>query len=219
MASDAGPQAPLFAPSPPGATSRQAIAIIDPLNGDTTFVYLFTQARGILLHRRERLRRLRPRPERRSMDRSFQLRSLRPGKARHQQYRLRTQPDRNGLRPAGRHPAQLVGSFRARRRHRQHRYLSVACDRTLDGPGSERGEARPAGRVRTRSARPLEGPRVPAGAGFHHLARRLRGRAGELGGERRPARRAHGSGARHPRDLGRGLRHQRHQDKRPSTAT
>jgi hypothetical protein len=47
MASDAGPQAPLGAISPPGASDGQAIAVIDPLDPThPRFVYLFRKAGG-----------------------------------------------------------------------------------------------------------------------------------------------------------------------------
>jgi hypothetical protein len=48
MARDAGPQAPLAAPPPPGANDGQAIALIDPLDhtAPPRFVYLFRKSGG-----------------------------------------------------------------------------------------------------------------------------------------------------------------------------
>src|SRR5207245_198827 len=48
MASDAGPQAPLgaLALAPPGSSSPHGVAIIDPLDQTTKFVYLFLRAGG-----------------------------------------------------------------------------------------------------------------------------------------------------------------------------
>jgi hypothetical protein len=47
MASDAGQQAPIGAPMPPGTTDGQALAVVDPLDPSTRrFVYLFLQPGG-----------------------------------------------------------------------------------------------------------------------------------------------------------------------------
>ena len=62
MARDAGPQAPLGAPAPPGTSDGQAIAIIDPLDpGSAKFVYLFRKAGRLVVHSGERLRVVRSR--------------------------------------------------------------------------------------------------------------------------------------------------------------
>jgi hypothetical protein len=173
MASDAGSQAPVGATEPAGATDSQAIVITDPLDPATLrYVYL-SGSRAARLRCVERLRRLRPRRERRRVHRPQQLPERRSRAARLEQHRLRSEPRRHRVRADA--AARLDGgrSLPTRRRDRFHGLLPVARVGPLDGARSEGGRAGAADRarrrpdlrvaaLRRRSHRPLEGPRVPA---------------------------------------------------------
>src|SRR5206468_1446640 len=70
-----------------------------------------------------------------------------------------------------------------RRRHGHDPVLPVARQRPVDGPLDAGLGGRLARRLRPRPRRPVEGAGLPAESGLERLPGRVRGRAGELGGE------------------------------------
>ena len=177
---------------PRARPTAQAIAIVDPLDPATLALRLsLPEAGRLVVHRRQRLRRLRAR--RRTPTSGSTATASRAG-----------DPEQLGSSNTGYGPNLAGTGLRADRRRtrstdrfprdgvdRLDRRVSMARDRPLDGARAPRREAGPAGRLRPRPHRPLEGPRLPAEPRLDDLARRLRGRAGELGGQRVAARRAH----------------------------
>ena len=197
MASDAGPQAPLGV----AATARherrpgRRRSSIRSIPAQLKFVYLFRKAGGSSFTRRQRLRLLCARRQRRRMDRSLQHRARRSRNSRRQQHRLRPEPRRARVcRTAT--LSRLSGGPDGTPRASTDRFvrdgvtvstdtLPVARERALDGARAAHRQAGAARRLRPRPHRPLEGARLPAEPRLDDLAGRLRGRAGELGGEQR----------------------------------
>jgi hypothetical protein len=225
MASDAGSQAPVGATEPAGATDSQAIVITDPLDPATLrYVYLFRKPGGSSFDvSNGYVAYVRDANADEYIDRySFpsgdpeQLGSSNTGYGPNLDGDVCVPLPQHNSAADDRFPRDGVtistGSYKW---HASGRWM-VRSLQVADAGSADRARLRRGLRVtgvRRRSRRPLEGSRVPAEPRLHHLARRLRGRAGELGGQLLAARRAYGSRARHPRDLGRGFGHQRHQDR------
>ena len=218
-----GSRAPVTAKAPAGTSSRQEIAIVDPLRPRADDVRLPLPASGrLVVHARERLRLVPARRERGRVDRPLQLQARRPRGPRDVQRRLRTELAGTVCRTAvgrglpagrGRRRRALGRPVPARRRDGAHADLRVARDRAMDGARHARREA---GDVRAstvpisstggRGAAIQQSPDSDISlVGFEDEQANWEANSALLG-ERT------GPGARDPRDVGRRLGDERHED-------